>query len=617
MAITDDFQRSPILSHKNSRDNGGSRPGIPELEEEMKAVNPPPPVLPAPSRPLFRPKSSPRLASKGPGKPAGAQPGPRPPPPTAAATTTEGGGGDDAKVKRRPPPPPPPYAKTYGPKGMHKLVRRLESDDKDEEEIRSQTLPLAGQRPAGDDIDASPLISMTVTPASPVTLSHREQDEGKMDADTTSSVSSSQNNEMEDLLKNLEEFNEFSSTPSLNNDFKKAERDYATIPRDELPIRVDDEDEEEEEEEEEELLSRPSSVPAPATTPTVIEDRPCLTPNPRGSTNTNPSLPSLPPPAMPSSAPPTSAPPPDPSPAPAPPVKPPRSRSKRMRLHKELEKENSKQLDKTDPPPSNPPPPLPKSAVPPPPPSEVVVPPPSLQPSPPQSHSTHPAPSPKQQGRPVFRTPKPPSSHPPPLENGLNREVTLSSSASTVKDGKPKPADTKPKPPGPKPLIPVVPPRNKRSLKRSAGGGGKTPEDVKKPPVANKPRPPQMTRTQLEVTERLQCSSAPGSRTSSPDDGTSNRLREGVASSSTSNISSKRRESRSKDNENGSSPLVHRAGSSGGGKSTTLLFKTAMKCISYLSSGHLVREEKLMESDGNQVLINKLLTAIDNSEVIE
>lgn len=54
------------------------------------------------------------------------------------------------------------------------------------------------------------------------------------------------------------------------------------------------------------------------------------------------------------------------------------------------------------------------------------------------------------------------------------------------------------------------------------------------------------------------------------------------------------------------------------GTSQSLCYKTALRCISYLSSGHLVRENKLISpSAGNPVLIKKLLVAIDNSEVIK
>ena len=49
-----------------------------------------------------------------------------------------------------------------------------------------------------------------------------------------------------------------------------------------------------------------------------------------------------------------------------------------------------------------------------------------------------------------------------------------------------------------------------------------------------------------------------------------------------------------------------------------LSYKTALKCITYLSSDHLVREDRLlMSGSGNSVLVKRLLKAIDNSEVSE
>ena len=49
-----------------------------------------------------------------------------------------------------------------------------------------------------------------------------------------------------------------------------------------------------------------------------------------------------------------------------------------------------------------------------------------------------------------------------------------------------------------------------------------------------------------------------------------------------------------------------------------LSYKTAMKCISYLSSNHLVREDRLLLATGsNSVQVKRLLKAIENSEVCE
>lgn len=47
-----------------------------------------------------------------------------------------------------------------------------------------------------------------------------------------------------------------------------------------------------------------------------------------------------------------------------------------------------------------------------------------------------------------------------------------------------------------------------------------------------------------------------------------------------------------------------------------LSYKTAIKCIAYLSSEPLVRQNRLLtSSSGKTVQIERLLTAIDNSEV--
>ena len=56
--------------------------------------------------------------------------------------------------------------------------------------------------------------------------------------------------------------------------------------------------------------------------------------------------------------------------------------------------------------------------------------------------------------------------------------------------------------------------------------------------------------------------------------------------------------------------------SSVSGSSQSVCYKTAIRCISYLSSSHLVRRNKLISpATGNPVLIKKLLAAIDSSEV--
>lgn len=102
----------------------------------------------------------------------------------------------------------------------------------------------------------------------------------------------------------------------------------------------------------------------------------------------------------------------------------------------------------------------------------------------------------------------------------------------------------------------------------------------------------------------LSCSSAPVSRTASPEDGgglgDTKKLRQ-ESSLSSSNLCS--------------------AGvgvAKGRAKEQALSYKTAMKCISYLSSDNLVRKDRLLASAaGNSVLIKRLLDAIDNLEEID
>ena len=627
MPITDDFQRSPILSYKHKDD----KPTLPELEEEMVAIRP---SLPA-TKALFRPKSSPRLAAKGiaenrpsqtdQAKQPSTQEDIKPPP---LPSTDEKGDEVKARPKRRrPPPPPPPYAKKYGADGMHKMVKRRDSNEGSNtpnSERKTESKAPDPPTPSPKEEESVPVF-MTVTPASPDLKRNLEMDGGngaerneekvEEEGTLTSRFSS---HSMEDLLKNLEEFDEFSSTQSLNKGPSKPkapreERDYATIPRSELPAELmkdeddDEEEEEEEEEEKEEINLRPASVPITVSSPPVnaMEDRPCLTPSPLGSvrmsaTKRDPSPPSSNP--SPSAAPLNE--PPKPSSSPAPPIKPPRSRSKRMKMKKKMDEEeeepNNEWQEKTTAPALDTP-----SQPQPAPPQPVGVPQqhsppqwiPSSSPQVPQKPQT-----PPKLSRPVFHKPKPPpipSSSPGAVENRLNQKEETKSS---------KPLEKKPKPPPP-----IAPPRKKtRSLKRPAKGESeKNPtEGVTKPPLAAKPKAIQMMQAQLEVSERPLCSSAPVSRTASPDNPNSFGVRQEV-STSVSNLSGVT--AVAKGTRPGKKPTDSRESSN----CYSLSYKTAIKCISYLSSDKLVREDKLISStSGNRVLIKRLLDAINNAEVI-
>ncbi len=643
MAATDDFQRSPILPYKNKERGKENKAVIRELDEPMTAswhsnTAPMPSAVPQPSmhapptsvappaaaaaatttttpsgatppiaRSLFRPKSSPRLTQKWMGGSTGDmtakskgmegsgdaplrrdKPNLLPLPPDAAA------GG--AKVKRRPPPPPPPYAKTYGARGLNSLVQRQSSGENGGEEstddLQSKTLPLPDHSPPtvpsrGMGVNTTSLVSMMVTPASPVLRQHTptapeivavvdrsssssssREKEKEDDVDSSRPVSSS--NSMEDLLKNLEEFDEFSSTQSLTNGGlkprkkTKAEREYATIPRSELPMKFEDSEEEEEEEEEEEGGERgqgepdhlrPASVPMAIThSPTAFDERPFLTPSPLltcSKYNTKEGESPSDDKPLPASSPP-------------PPVKPPRS--KRLRMKKQLleeeqndqpvEEEDNQLVAHTSSSPQLPRAPPPQQPDPTPQTEDLQPAPTPTQPLPPIPPHQHAAQSPKQ-GRPVFHRPKPPSLPPPPFpteselpESPAKQKPKPPGEKPKPLSEKPKPLGEKPKPPGekPKPLGekpkiggPIAPPRKNRSLKRppkqgnkrDASEGGVPP----KPMAAAKPKHlPQVARTYLQGMEKqLQSSSAPVSRTGSPDD--EGRLRT-EGSTSITNLSS-------------------------------------------------------------------------------
>ena len=198
-------QRSPLLSSGANRKHPM---GIPELNEEPSNSALPHPIAPLPAavKRLSRPASSPRLTRMADNK-----------------TPTTEQAASSLKVKRRPPPPPPPYQKTY--------PRRI-SDD-----LESESEPVS---PFNRDHPVSPPITMQVTPASPTISSSHDDDRLEEDEDLPPIHSSAS---MEELFRNLEEFDELASNPSPMNDLldtDKSERDFATIPRNELPPRWDE-----------------------------------------------------------------------------------------------------------------------------------------------------------------------------------------------------------------------------------------------------------------------------------------------------------------------------------------------------------------------------------------
>ncbi len=184
-------QASPLLSSPSNRKLPGS---ILEYNQESQTS------LPMPVKRLSRPASSPRLVrtmEKGPLTQKLS--GPSTSPLASQSFEKPQPGETSLKLKRRPPPPPPPYQKTY-------------------------------PRRAAEEVDLDPIIMKAIPP----------EDEPEAEVPLVKSSSS-----MEDLLRNLEEFDELASPSPLTEGLLSAdqgERDFATIPRNELPPKFESSD---------------------------------------------------------------------------------------------------------------------------------------------------------------------------------------------------------------------------------------------------------------------------------------------------------------------------------------------------------------------------------------
>ena len=175
---------SPLLSSPANRKHVST---IVEYSEEPQAA-PPPTVMR-----LSRPASSPRISrsSDSKGLPGSTSPQVR------GGSSKPPVGDSSLRVKRRPPPPPPSFQKTY-------------------------------PRRTGEDADDSEPITMHVTPASPPAVDTPDEDLPPIKSSAS----------MEELFRNLEEFDELGSPSAQNGEEiegDRSERDFATIPRSELP----------------------------------------------------------------------------------------------------------------------------------------------------------------------------------------------------------------------------------------------------------------------------------------------------------------------------------------------------------------------------------------------
>ena len=241
--------RSPILSSPARRKKVDPDFVWKEADHGGPAANESTVTPHSPGRPLVRPASSPKLVRKGsgstpvsgmvPGQSGGASPGQRRP-------------------KRPPPPVPRPYAAQHGKGGLSNLLQRQTSDEANKEDSRKAPSPALSpplmMKPAPE---SPPLITISpeLQQEEEASVRARREEENALAPPPSGMVKGSSS--MEELFKNLQEFDDLNGGQVNELGVKKEEgsRDYATIPRSELPVvaKKVEEDEEEEEEKEEEM----------------------------------------------------------------------------------------------------------------------------------------------------------------------------------------------------------------------------------------------------------------------------------------------------------------------------------------------------------------------------
>ena len=478
---------------------------------------------------LSRPVSSPRMSrlsespTKSPPKGAFSQslPPPTVAPPTvpptvlsapvassASAATSGGGGGGRVRKPVRPPPPPPPYARTHGRTGMKVLLITSKDDSDSGDEGSRESISPAPKR---DDATSPPIMMQapsttpTIEEEQPSIQEEERQNEQEQEVEDISPTKASQS--MEDLFKDLEEFDELSSLslPNGLHNLNKGERDFATIPRSELPTQHDEEVR--------------LAVQSPAETPTpdicvTNEKGASLTPSPEEQHHQEA------------------------------PAKPPRTKKKQKQLEQQEQAQPRAGAVTVSPPtvkkPISPVPAKPQVAA-----TKPVLPPPP-PPKAPQRVATAAKPEP-----PPSKPQLPPPIAKPTTQNGLKEEVPPSSSREI----------------GTANTVPKAPPRrrSKKMTERMAMYEKKDeslpmPGNVSSKPGKVSPVPPSkpkfLKKTHLESLDRPGCSSAPVSRTASPDDRHGLAVRGKDTSNSSENVSSDM-------NPNRSPVVMRRAGDVG------------------------------------------------------
>ena len=431
--------RSPILDSPTTKKQPGNSL-FPDDAQNGTSAEPQP-------RALVRPASSPKIALKVPKRLLEQR--------EREAVPASLGLTKPIQRPRRPPPPPPPrpYAITHGSVGMSSFLH-----DRDDIDDGDSDSPNGGSSPA-----QSPPLEMHGRSVLEEEVEEEEEEEEEVErrrevlvgSPEESNLTTAQSRSMEELLKNIEDFQavDLLAPPPSGTKGSGGARDYATIPRSELPVKKEpveekeEEDDEEEEEEEEELLGFRETELSPPTI-SVTDDR--------DDSRSGHSSPSVPP--------------------------------------------RSRHVKRSAPSPPSERPPLPPST--PPPPSRSSIP---SRPAPPSKSSPPSRPSPLS---------KPPSLSSRPVENGVERGAKRQE-AEKEHDH------------------PVAPPRIKKSRtlkKTSVEGISARPSDshdgaASPRPARSSPTPPpkpaalkSRQKTLLVNAARPSPSSAPASRTTSPDD---------------------------------------------------------------------------------------------------
>ncbi len=241
--------RSPILSRK--------KPASSAALSDTAVSNGVSSELTA-GKPLVRPASSPRVAPKVPLLPPNA-----------------GGRSPNVGPRRRPPPPPPPpYARTHGRKGLTDLLERRDSEEIAKERSSSSESSAAENAP-----DSPPSTSPPLTFRASRVEEEKESTKEEMKEEAKESTKEGEDlllslgpsNSMEELLKNLEEFDAGHDEFGKGGREGRGDRDYATIPRSELPVR---EEKKISESEAEERSTSPSIPKINVTTETEAQPKP-------------------------------------------------------------------------------------------------------------------------------------------------------------------------------------------------------------------------------------------------------------------------------------------------------------------------------------------------------